>query len=481
VSHVLIIGNGPAAHRLVERLRHHGHEDMITVLGAERQRAYNRVLLASVLDRTLTPEAVTLPDLPPDVRVRLGVTATGIDRQRRLVHTDTGVVHRYDELVLATGSRPTLPDVPGLHHDGQPAEGVTTLRTLSDCERITDLTGDLGRIVVLGGGVLGVEAARGLAGHGYDVTLVHSQPYLMERQVDHTGGRLLADHLRRLGVDLQLGRQAAEYEPGRLVLDDGNVVESGMLVVCAGVTPEVTLARKADLTVHRGVVVDDRLSTDDPHIHAIGDCAEHAGSVSGLITPAWEQAETLAQRMVGADARYRGSRAVTRLKARGIDLAAIGSTEALNSLDADVELVTLSDPARGRYAKLALRDQRITAAVLLGFPQAIASVTQLHDRSEPAPSDRLGLLLGTAASTERAVSAELPDNAVVCRCNNVTKKALVHAWHDGAREISELATATRATTGCGSCTDDIRRLCGSLRSNSEPRSTPEMTEQEGAA
>jgi assimilatory nitrate reductase electron transfer subunit len=476
VSHVLIIGNGPAAHRLVERLRHHGHEGMITVLGAERQHAYNRVLLASVLDRTLTPEAVTLPDLPPDVRVRLGVTATGIDRQRRLVHTDTGVVHRYDELVLATGSRPTLPDVPGLHHDGHLAEGVTTLRTLSDCDRVT---GDLGRVVVLGGGVLGVEAARGLAGHGFDVTLVHPHPHLMERQVDHTGGRLLANHLRGLGVDLQLGRQAAEYEPGRLVLDDGTVVESGLVVVCAGVTPEVTLARKANLTVHRGVVIDDRLRTDDPHIHAIGDCAEHAGRVSGLITPAWEQAETLAQRLVGADARYTGSRTMTRLKARGIDLAAIGSTETLNNLDADVELVTLSDPARGRYAKLALRDQRITAAVLVGFPQAIASVTQLHDRSEPAPSDRLGLLLGTPASTERAVSAELPDNAVVCRCNNVTKKALMHAWHGGAREISELAAATRATTGCGGCTDDIRKLCGSLRADSEPRS--EMTEQEGAA
>jgi assimilatory nitrate reductase electron transfer subunit len=168
---------------------------------------------------------------------------------------------------------------------------------------------------------------------------------------------------------------------------------------------------------------------------------------------------------------------IVRLKARGIDLVSVGSVDGLHSPDADIELVTLSDPARGRYAKLALQDQRITGAVLLGFPQAIASISQLHDRGLPVPSDRLGLLLGNAAATQRAATADLPDDAVVCQCNNVTKKSLVRAWHNGARELASLAKATRATTGCGTCTDDVRRICGSLKATTGS----ELTEQEGAA
>jgi assimilatory nitrate reductase electron transfer subunit len=474
VSHVLIAGNGPAAHRLVERLRHHGHAGAITVLGAERAPAYNRVLLGSVLDGTVPPHAVMLPDL--QARVRLGAVVTGVNRSRRLVRTNNGVVHRYDELVLATGSRPVLPDVPGLRSGGRLAAGVTRLRTLDDC---TTFSPGSGKVVILGGGVLGVETACGLAGRGVDVTLVHRHAQLMNRHLDGTGGRLLADHLRGLGIALRLGRAAAAYRPGELVLDDGETLPSAAVVLCAGVTPEATLARAAGLLVRRGVVVDDRLRTSDRYIHAIGDCAEHDGNVSERIEPAWEQADTLARRLTGADAQYRGGSTVTRLRARGVDLAIVGTAEALAGPDTETELVTLSDPARGRYATLALRDQRVHAAVLVGFPQAIASVTQLHHRGERVPSDRLGLLLGMAASVRRAMPGELPDTAVICHCNNVTKQMLTNAWHDGARDIAGLARITRATTGCGTCTGDIRRLCGAL--HAAPAGPPIPTEQEGAA
>lgn len=476
MSHVLIVGNGPAAHRLVERLGRYGHDGAITVLGAERAPAYNRVLLGSVLAGTLTAQTITLPVLP--AQVRLGVVATGIDRARRLVRTDTGVVHRYDELVLATGSRPVLPDVPGLHHDGRLAEGVSLLRTLDDCARFdwADSHGDTRPVVVLGGGVLGVETACGLADRGVEVTLVHRHAQLMNRHLDSTGGGLLAEHLRNRGVGLRLGRTAAEYRRGALTLDDGTTLPTAAVLVCTGVTPEATLARSAGLLVRRGVVVDDRLRTSDPHIHAVGDCAEHGGDVPGRIAPAWDQADTLARRLTGADAHYLRGRTITRLRARGIDLAIVGTAQALCGPEAETELVRLSDPARGRYATLALRDQRIDAAVLLGFPQAIASVTQMHHRGERVPSDRLGLLLGTAADIPRAVPGHLPDTAVVCRCNNVTKQALVSAWQDGAGDIAGIARMTRATTGCGTCTEDIRRLCDSL-----PADTSTLTEQEGAA
>ncbi|MGW0889663.1 FAD-dependent oxidoreductase [Saccharopolyspora sp. NPDC002578] len=470
MSHVLIIGNGPAAHRLVERLRVHGHDGPITVLGGEDRPAYNRVLLASVLDGTLSAAAVTLPESRAEVR--LGVTATAVDRARRLVRTDGGVVHRYDELVLATGARATAPGVPGvLDADGALSPGVTPLRTLDDCARIPDGARDA---VVLGGGVLGVESARALHTRGLDVALVHPQAHPMDRQLDAAGGALLGEHLRGAGLRTRFGRRAARYRPGKLVLDDGEALAADVLVLCTGVTPEAGLAADAGLAVGRGVLVDDHLTTSDPHVHAIGDCAEHDGRVPGLIAPAWEQAEVLARRLTGGTAHYRGVGTVTRLKARGIELSAMGSAALLDGAEPGVELVVVSDPARGRYAKLAVRDERVGGAVLIGFPQATATIAQLHDRNLPLPADRLGLLLGHSPAA--AAPADLPDDAVVCRCNNVTKKSLVRAWHRGARDLGGLARATRATTGCGGCADEVRGLCGALTTGDGTD-----TEQEGAA
>nr|WP_228045868.1 FAD-dependent oxidoreductase [Saccharopolyspora sp. HNM0983] len=464
----MVIGNGPAAHRLVERLRHHGHDGPITVLGQEEHPAYNRVLLASVMDGTLSSRSVTLPE--SDAVVRLGVTATAIDPARRLVRTGNGVVHRYDELVLATGARATVPPIPGVRTgEGELADGVTTLRTLADCDRIAS---GARRAVVLGGGVLGVETARGLQGRGIEVTLVHPQPYPMDRQLDPAGGDLLAEHLRGMGVTTELGRRAAEYRPGALVLDDGRVLDLDALVLCAGVQPETELARAAGLAVGRGVLVDDRMRTSDPRVHALGDCAEHDERVPGLIAPAWEQADVLARVLTGGHASYAPVGDVTRLKARGIDLSAMGSAACLHDSEPGVELVTMADPARGRYAKLALRHERVAGAVLIGFPQAAAAISQLHDRGLPVPSDRLGLLLGHSA-VEWSAPDDLPDDAVMCRCNNVTKQRLTRAFRDGARDVGALARATKATTGCGGCGDDVRRLCGALHDASN--------EQEGVA
>ncbi|MER7012649.1 FAD-dependent oxidoreductase [Saccharopolyspora sp. NPDC000359] len=458
---IVIVGNGPAAHRLVERLRAHGHTGPITVLGAERHPAYNRVLLGSVLERSLPAESVRLPEV--DAEVRLRVTATGIDRDRRVVCTDTGEHHPYDVLVLATGSRALLPEITGLREDR-----IQPLRTLADCERIGGASGPL---AVLGGGVLGVEAARALLARGHGVTLVHPHPHLMDRQLDPAGARLLAERLSKLGVELRLGRTATAYRPGRLILDSSEVVPARLVIACTGVVPETALAVRAGLSVRRGVVVDDQLRTSDPHVHAIGDCAEHDDATPGLISSAWEQAEVLAELLSGGAVRYLGTRAVTRLKARGIDLVSLGSVSALDSGEAEV--VTLSDPARGRYAKLALRDERITGAVLFGFPEAIASVTQLHDRDLAVPADRLALLLGTPTAVPEA-PVELPDEAVLCRCNNVTKESLTTAWQGGARSVPDLARATRATTGCGGCVDEVARLCTTLAQRAEHQ-------EEGAA
>ncbi|MEV4730499.1 FAD-dependent oxidoreductase [Saccharopolyspora sp. NPDC049426] len=458
---VVVVGNGPAAHRLVERLRALDHDGPITVLGAEEQPAYNRVLLGSVLDGSLPGPAVSLPGL--DAEVHVGCAVADIDRARRTVRCEDGREFGYDVLVLATGARPLMPEIMGLG-----ADRLTALRSLADCARIDAATGP---VAVLGGGVLGVETARSLLARGHQVTLVHREKHLMERQLDEAGGAMLAERLGKLGIDVRLGAKATSYRAGTLHLGDGSDAAAELVVACTGVWPEVTLAQRAGVSVNRGVVVDDRLRTSDPHIHAIGDCAEHRGSTLGLVASAWEQAEVLAAHLAGRDAACSGSRVVTRLKARGIDLVSIGSVRALDSGDA--EIVTLSDPARGRYAKLALHSGRISGAVLLGFPAAIAAISQLHDRDLPMPADRLSLLLGTPAAVPGA-PVELPEDAVLCRCNNVTKKSLITAWHGGARSVAELARATRATTGCGGCVDDVGRLCSSLADRIE-------SEREGAA
>ncbi|MFE6526738.1 FAD-dependent oxidoreductase [Streptomyces sp. NPDC057794] len=458
--HVLVVGHGPAAHRFAERLSRLGHPGPVTVLGAEPRPAYHRVLLTSVLDGTLTARDLTLPDPPDGVRVRTGVTATAVDRARRLVHTDTGPTFRYDRLVLATGARPRVPRLPGLlTADGRCTEGATTLRTPDDAERLAD-----GPVVVLGGGVLGTETTLALRRAGRDVTLVHRGPHPMDDRLDGTAGALLASHLRSAGARLLLGRTAVEYRPGKLVLDDGEILRADALALCTGAAPETALARRAGLAVRTGVVVDRHLRTSDPHIHAIGDCAEFGGEVPGLVTTAWEQAETLARILTGHDTHHRPARPVLRLKAPGLGLACLGPPRP-PSADRHI---TLSDPARGRYAALALSGERVAGAVLIGLPRATAALAQLYARGLPVPSDRFGLLLGRAAG-EGTARVELPDAAVLCHCNHVTKADLLRAWHDGARDLTGIAAATRATTGCGGCADDVRLVLASATGgNSDP-------------
>ncbi|GGX64819.1 FAD-dependent oxidoreductase [Streptomyces hiroshimensis] len=468
MNRIVIVGNGPAGHRLAELLRTRDPSCAVTVLGAEAEPAYNRVLLPSVIAGKLSPEQTYLTGHDSGtVTVRRGVSVTGIDRERRTVRTGDGRLHLYDQLVLATGARCFLPPLPGLTGaGGDPAEGVVALRTLADCRRLEERLDRAGGIVVLGGGVLGLEVARALNDRGHGVDVVHMGPHVMERQLDAPAGKTLAGVLERLGIRIHTGRAAASWTGSRLVLDDGTGLPADLVVVSAGVVPNTELARAAGLRVGRGIVVDDHMRTSDPRIHALGDCAEHAGQVSGLIAPAWEQAETLAEALTGGDRPYTTTRTVTRLKARGVDLAVIGDG---NHDLPDAEVVTLADPARGQYARLALQDERIVGAILLGFPASVAAVSRLYDAGAPTPVDRLALLAGRAVAGRTDAPADLPGETVVCRCNNVTKTALVTGWRSGARTAEALARATRASTGCGSCAGAVDGICRWLNATREER------------
>jgi assimilatory nitrate reductase electron transfer subunit len=471
--------------RFVDEVRRRdpdGERASLVVFGAEPHAAYNRVLLSTVVAGGLTPEAVRLhePGWATERRVRLhtGVTVTAIDRARRRVLLDDGGPdgsdEPYDELVLATGSRAWIPPTDGLlaaAGSGELADGVATFRDLDDCARILELARPGGRVAVLGGGLLGLEAARGLVGRGVRVTVLHPVGHLMERQLDAGAAGVLAATLRRLGVDVRLNVSAKRWTPGTgLECDDGTTLSVDAVVVSAGVRAETGLAADAGIATDRGVLVDDRMGTSDDRVHAIGDCARHPGTVSGLVQPGFEQAEVLAALLTGADpaARYRGTPLVTRLKARDIDLAAVGDALAEDpgdggsgAADDGIEVLRLADPFRGRYAKIVLNRDRLLGAIMLGVPDAAASVIQLFDSGAPAPTDRLALLLGRALPGEAssaggpasvvASPALLPSSALICRCNTVSKGALVTAWRSGATDLAALRRATRAGTGCGGC------------------------------
>jgi assimilatory nitrate reductase electron transfer subunit len=420
---------------------------------------------------------------------------------------EAGTLERigYDVLVLSTGARAVVPPLPGLlagagHGAGEGdartrsanhlSADVAVLHSLADARHIAAFaqaarrTG--GRVAVLGGGVLGLEAARALAARGTAVTVVHRGGHPMDRQLDAAAGRVLAAALRRTGVDVSLGVGAARWESGRgLWLADGQLVSADGLVLCTGTAPRTELAAGAGLrlTQSGAIAVDDALATSVPGIYAIGDCAGHPGAAGGLVQPGWEQAAVLASRLTGISprARYRGSGAVTRLKAAGIELTALGDPLTEPGDDGEAEVLRFEDPARERYAKLVLRDDRVAGAILIGLPDAAAGIVQLYDRDGAAPADRLALLLGRALPAEAGGGsgpAALPDYAVVCRCNMVTKGQLRDAWYGGACGRAALSSATRAATGCGTCGDELDAVAAWLAETDPSQATEPRQEKE---
>lgn len=458
---LVVVGNGMAGARLVGEVRARSKDVQITVFGAETWQPYNRVLLSSVLAGTSTSEQVRLLDplwyAEHEVTARLGVSVTTIDRDSQTIVASDGTRVPYDVLVLATGSEPVVPPIPG-------AERATPFRTLDDCDRIREAATSARRAVVVGGGLLGIEAARGLAGRGVPVTLLHLAGHLMERQLDAEAGLVLGETLGALGIDIRTGVTVAAVREAGVELSTGEVVEGDLVVLACGVRPVVGLARDAGIEVQRGVVVDDEMRTDDPSIFAIGECAQHDGMVYGLVAPAWEQASVLADLITGADkgARYRGSRLVTRLKAKSVELAAMGETHLTED---EAEIVRFTHRHNGTYRKLVIRDGRLVGAILLGETAVVGTLTQLFDRGGPLPFDRTGLLFPGLAAGGIAVAespVRMPDSAKVCQCNNVTKGQIRACWESGARDVEAVAAATRATTGCGGCRDAVEGIVGWL-------------------
>jgi NAD(P)H-dependent nitrite reductase large subunit len=458
---LVVVGNGMAGARLVEELlaRDGAAGHRITVFGDEPCGNYNRILLSSVLARSHDPKSIFINPLPwyaaNGVTLHAGLRVESIDlRAKQAVGAD-GTVERYDTLVLATGSKPLIP--PGLAFK----RGVFVFRTLDDCDRILAFVNRVRRAAVIGGGLLGLEAARGLVNAGLDVHVVHLMPHLMETQLDGLGARVLQQQLEQLGVRVHLEKSTTavlgdEAVTG-LAFKDGSTLECEMVVIAAGIRPNVDVAVAAGLRVHRGIVVGDDLTCEGvSDVCAIGECAEHRGRVYGLVAPVWEQAHVLADRLSGRNPRavYAGSKPSTKLKVAGVDLAVMGDKD---PIDEDDEVVTYAEPSRGVYKKLVVRNNRLAGAIVLGDGAIVPSLVRLFGEASVVPDNRVDLLFRAGAAAPPSAEA-IPDAALICNCNGVTKAQIIESVLEGARSVRGVSDATRACTGCGSCRPEVQAI-----------------------
>ena len=467
---LVVIGHGMVAHRLVEavRARDENRTWRITVLGEEADAAYDRVGLTAYTEHWDRTQMV-LPGSDyhgdPSVRLHLGAAVTGIDRAGKAVTTADGLRFGYDALVLATGSYAWVPPVPG--HD---LPGCHVYRTLDDLDAIradvqTALAAGRTRAgVVIGGGLLGLEAANALRGFGIDAHVVERAPRLMSQQLDPAGGALLGRMISGLGiaVHVDVGTDSIERTvDGTLAvsLSDGTLIDAGLVIFAAGVRPRDELARVADLEIAErgGVITDLSCTTRDPNIFAIGEVAAIEGRCYGLVAPGYAGAEVVADRLLGGGAEFPGADMSTKLKLLGVDVASFGDAMGVtpNSLE-----VVVNDAVKQTYAKLVLSDDAKTllGGVLVGDASAYGVLRPMVGGQ--LPGDPMALIAPAqsgSAATSLGVAA-LPDTAQVCSCNNVTKHDLTCAIADGCADVPTLKKCTSAGTSCGSCVPLLKQL-----------------------
>jgi nitrite reductase (NADH) large subunit len=469
-SALVIAGTGMAGAKVVEEVLERAPERFtIRMFGAEPHGTYNRILLSSVLGGFKDPEQLWLNPLEwyedRGVMIHAGVKLENIDREERVVRGAGGKVEEpYDVLVLATGSRPFVPPLTGANQ-----QGVFVFRTLDDCAAISGYAQDCDRAVVIGGGLLGLEAARGLLSHGLEVTVIEVAPHLMVQQLDPTGGELLKRKLEAMGVRVLVNTATAHLlGDGRVTglrFQDDTTLDTDMVVISCGIRPNVDEARAAGLAVERAIVVDDQLRTSDPAIFAVGECVQHQGRLYGLVDPVYEQARVAADVLTGAnpDAAYRGSRLATTLKVMGVDLVAMGEVNSPSG-GPNCEVISHLDPAQGVYRKFVLRDNQLAGAILLGTTDVGGRLQRLFKNAEPLTGSALDLLVNGSARDallEEGAGADLDslaDDTQICNCHAVSKGRLVAAIREGQGTVAGLGQCTRAGTGCGTCQPLLAQL-----------------------
>jgi nitrite reductase (NADH) large subunit len=464
LPHLVVIGNGMAGCRAVEELlaRDPGRY-RITIFGAEPHVNYNRIMLSPVLAGEKTFDEIVINDAAwyTDNGITLVTSdpVTAIDRERKIVVSRSGRFVPYDRLLIATGSDPFIIPVPG-----KALPGVISFRDMADVDHMLAAAGKGGDAVVIGGGLLGLEAAHGLTLRGMKVTVLHIMPTLMERQLDEAAGWLLKQELERRGQTILTGADTAdivgETQVEGVRLKDGRLIAASLVVMAVGIRPNVALAREAGLAIGRGIQVDDHMVTSDPDILAVGECVEHRGLVYGLVAPLWEMCRALADGLVEKPSGYAGSVSSTKLKVSGIDVFSAGDFSGGDG----AEDIVLRDAARGIYKRVVVRDDRIVGAVLYGDTADGGWYFDLLRKQEDVSGLRDLLIFGQAFASgggqadPKAAVAALSDDAEICGCNGVSKGKVTACITAGASSLDAVRAGCKASASCGSCTGLVETL-----------------------
>jgi nitrite reductase (NADH) large subunit len=479
---LVVVGNGMAGARVVEEILKRARDRFdITMFGAEPYGNYNRILLSNVLNGSQSATEIFMNPLAwyreNGITLHAGVRALKIDRQRKIVvgtplkkealayAVDAAAVpdvapieEPYDHVIIATGSRPFVPPMEGFGGDG-----TFLFRTLDDCDQIAAYAKNCKEAAVIGGGLLGLEAARGLMTHGVKVTILEAAPQLMIAQLDPESGQMLKGTIEAMGIAVKCETITTRIvrENGRITrlhFKDGTSLATDMVVVSAGIRPITEIATASGLTVNKGIVCDDQMHTSDRDIFAVGECVEHRGKIYGLVDPIWDQAKTLADVITGfnPNAGYVGSKLGTKLKVMGVELASMGETKPALP---DDEVVVYREPSRGVYKKLIVRENRLAGAILLGETDTAGVLMQMFMSGTAVSSRRADLLFGSSTGAPVLSVFDLPDHAQICNCNGVSKGAIKEAIQIGkCTSVSKVGGCTKAGLGCGSCKGLVAQL-----------------------
>ena len=461
---LVVIGNGMAGIGCVEQILKHNTPFDITVFGDETHANYNRIMLSSVLAGEKMPDDIILNELSwyrrHGITLRVGVRITAIDPVQKTVTGDDGSVTSFDKLIIATGSNAMVPPMEGVKRDG-----VFVFRTLDDTQALLARARPGLKAAVIGGGLLGLEAARGLQVQGCDVTVIHLNDRLMDRQLDATGGAFLKAKIEEMGTKVLLGRStSAILGNGKvegLAFKDGSTIDAELVVIAAGIRPNAELARLAGLEVNRGIVVNDHMETSHPDIFSVGECVEHRGTCYGLVAPLLEQGKVLAAAISGNRGMgFESSIPAAKLKIMGVEVFSAGTWD--ESVPG-AESVRFEDPALGLYKKITLRDGKLTGFILVGDTSESPRYLDWLRSGKDLTSQRRHLLFPPPSEDTGFDAASLSDSETICGCMGVTKGTIIESIHEkGVCTMAQLKESTRASTGCGSCTNLCQQLLKSV-------------------
>ncbi|MFD6211238.1 nitrite reductase large subunit NirB [Peribacillus sp. NPDC060253] len=463
---LVLVGNGMAGLRCIESIiRNDPNAFEITIFGSESHVNYNRILLSSVLQGNTSFEDITLNErnwyTKHNIQLYTGETVVKIDKETRKIKTDKEREVHYDKLIIATGSVPFILPVTGFDK-----EGVIAFRTIEDCQRMIETSRKYKKAVVIGGGLLGLEAARGLLNLGMEVIVVHISRHLMERQLDTTASVLLQKELEDQGMHFLLKKETQEIigneRVERVRFKDGTELEADLVVMAAGVRPNIQLAKESGIDTNRAIIVNDHLETSIPHIYAVGECAEHQGTVYGLVKPLYEQGEMLAKHICKMKCHgYQGSVLSTQLKISGVELFSVGQFLG----DETTKSITTFDELDGIYKKVVFQGKKIIGAVLYGDTKVSSRLLDLILKGQEVSTEAKSMLFHSSDTSEGVIAA-MANHEIICNCNAVSKGAIIDAVQNkGLKTVEQIKQCTKASGSCGGCKPAVNELLAFIQSN----------------